>query len=83
MQESIEAETRQALDNLEAVLETVGASADEIVRRQIFLADLVDYQAMNEVYSTYFEAPPPARSAVEADSLSGGARAEITATAQK
>lgn len=83
VQGGIQAETRQALDNLEAVLEAAGASVGDVVRMQVFLTDLEDYATMNEVYGTYFKAAPPSRAAVEADSLPAGARVEITATAQK
>jgi 2-iminobutanoate/2-iminopropanoate deaminase len=80
----IEAETRQVLDNLQAVLEAGGASMDDVVQAQVFLASLDDYAAMNEVYGTYFEdAAPPARAAVEAATLPAGARVEIMVTARK
>lgn len=79
----IEAETRQVLDNIDAVLEAAGASRDDIVRTQVFLADLGDYDAMNDVYSSYFEAAPPARAAVEAGGLPAGAQVEIMVTARR
>jgi len=79
----IKAETRQVLDNLAAVLQAGGASLDDVVQAQVFLADLDDYQAMNEVYGTYFETAPPARAAVEAARLPAGARVEIMVTARK
>lgn len=79
----IKAETRQALDNLTAVLQAGGASMDDVVQAQVFLADLDDYEAMNEVYSTYFETAPPARAAVEAARLPAGARVEMMMTARK
>lgn len=79
----IKAETQQALDNVEAVLQAAGASLKDVVQVQVFLTDLDEYEAMNEVYGTYFEEVPPARAATEADSLPAGARVEIMATAQK
>lgn len=79
----IKAETQQTLDNLEAVLHAAGASLNDVVQVQVFLKDLDDYDAMNEVYGTYFEEVPPARAATEADSLPAGARVEIMATAEK
>lgn len=79
----IEAETRQALQNLAAVLEAAGASLDDVVQTQVFLADLDDYAAMNEVYQTYFDEAPPARAAVQAADLPAGARVEIMATAHR
>lgn len=79
----IEPETRQALDNLRAVLRAADFSMNDIVRTQVFLADLDDYAAMNEVYGTYFEDAPPARAAVQAAGIPAGARVEIVVTARK
>lgn len=79
----IEAETRQALENLSAVLEAAGASLDDVVQTQVYLADVNDYSAMNEVYATYFDGAPPARAAVEAGDLPADARVEIMVTAHK
>lgn len=79
----IEAETRQALDNLRAVLQAADFSMEDIVRTQVFLADLDDYAAMNEVYGTYFDDAPPARAAVQAAGIPAGARVEIMVTARK
>lgn len=79
----IEAETRQALDNLRAVLQSADFSMHNVVRTQVFLADLDDYAAMNEVYGTYFEDAPPARAAVQAAGLPAGAQVEIVVTARK
>jgi 2-iminobutanoate/2-iminopropanoate deaminase len=58
---SIEAQTRQVLDNLQAVLEAAGMSLDDVVSTSVFLADLDQFGAMNEVYATYFTEAPPAR----------------------
>lgn len=77
------AETRQVLENLRAVLEAAGFSMEDVVQTQVFLADLDDYAAMNEVYGTYFNAAPPARAAVQAAGIPAGARVEITVTARK
>ncbi|NIP81782.1 MAG: RidA family protein, partial [Gemmatimonadetes bacterium] len=56
------AETRQALENLRSVLEAAGAGLDDVVKCTVFLADMGDYAAMNEVYAEVFGDPPPARS---------------------
>ncbi|HZD54268.1 MAG TPA: Rid family hydrolase [Woeseiaceae bacterium] len=72
----IRGETRQALDNVKATLEHVGSSMDRVVKCTVFLADMSEWQAMNEVYVTYFE-HMPARSAVGASGLALGARLEI------
>ena len=76
----VEAETRQVMANLIQVLEAAGFSIDDVVRAQVFLADLGDYAAMNAVYAEHFGAPPPARAAVQA-MLPKGARVEILMTA--
>lgn len=77
------AETRQAMDNLQAVLEEANASMSDVVQTKVFVSDLDDYGAMNEVYASYFEEAPPARAAVQADSLPAGAQVEIMVTAVK
>ncbi len=74
---SIEAQTRQVLQNLEAILQAAGASMDDVVRTTVFLADLAEFQAMNEVYGRYFKSPPPARATVQVSRLPKDARIEI------
>ncbi len=77
----VEAETRQALANLSAVLEAAGSSLGEVVKTTVFLADMGDFAVMNGVYAEAFSAPFPARAAVEAAALPKGARVEIEAVA--
>lgn len=72
----IEAETRQTMDNIKAVVEQFGASMDRIVKCTVFMADMAEWPAMNAVYATYFE-NPPARSALGASGLALDARVEI------
>jgi len=72
----IQDETRQTLDNIKAVLEQFGSSMDKVVKCTVFLADIGEWGAMNEVYRTYFK-NPPARSALGASGLALGARVEI------
>ncbi|MFQ5982806.1 MAG: RidA family protein [Woeseiaceae bacterium] len=72
----IAGETRQTLDNIKAVLEQVGSSMDMVVKCTVFLADIGEWGAMNEVYRTYFT-NPPARSALGASGLALDARVEI------
>lgn len=79
----IEAETRRAMDNLNAILEAAGFSMGDVVQAQVFLADLEEYGAMNEVYGSYFEAMPPGRAAVQVARLPLDARVEIMMTAVK
>jgi len=72
----IQGETRQTMDNISAVLEQFGSSMDKVVKCTVFLADMAEWGAMNEVYKTYFT-NPPARSALGASGLALGARVEI------
>ncbi|MGI9236295.1 MAG: RidA family protein [Woeseiaceae bacterium] len=72
----IEGETRQTMDNIAAVLDEFGSSLDKVVKCTVFLADISDWSAANEVYVTYF-ANPPARSALGASGLALGAKVEI------
>jgi len=72
----IEAETRQTLENIKATLEVAGSSMDQMVRCTVFMADMTEWGAMNEVYRSYFKTPP-ARSAFGADGLALNARVEI------
>jgi 2-iminobutanoate/2-iminopropanoate deaminase len=77
----IEAETRQALTNLTAVLAAGGSDASLAVKTTVFLADLDDYPKMNSVYAEFFPQAPPARSAVGVARLPKGAAVEIEAIA--
>ena len=74
--EGIQAQTRQTMDNIQATLERLGASMSDVVKCTVFLADMTEWGAMNEVYRTYFE-NPPARSALGANGLALGALVEI------
>jgi reactive intermediate/imine deaminase len=71
------AEVRQTLDNIKQVVEHAGSSMDRVFKCTVFLADMADFAAMNEVYSTYFPKDPPARSTVAVKGLAFGARTEI------
>lgn len=77
----IQAQTRQALKNLKAVLEAAGSSLEQVVKTTVFLQDIHDFQAMNEVYAEFFKTDPPARSAVEVAALPLGGMVEIEAVA--
>ncbi len=79
----IQAETKQVLENLKAVLEAGGTGLEGVVKTTVFLADLSEFAPMNEVYSAYFSQDPPARSTVQAAALPRGARVEIEAIAEK
>lgn len=73
----IAAQTRQALENIKAVLAAAGSSLARVVKCTVFLTDIRDYAAMNEVYATFFPKDPPARSTVAGSGLALGARIEI------
>lgn len=77
----IQAETRQVCENLKAVLEAAGSSLAKVVKVTIYMADLGELMAMNEVFSTYFPTEPPARTTFQAAGLVAGARVEIEAVA--
>jgi 2-iminobutanoate/2-iminopropanoate deaminase len=72
----IRGETRQTMENIKQTLETFGSSLDKVVKCTVFLADMAEWGAMNEVYRTYFN-DPPARSALGASGLALDARVEI------
>ena len=74
-------QTGQALSNLAAILEAAGSSMDKLVKTSVFLLDLADFQAMNEVYATRVGSQPPARSTFQVAGLPSGARVEIEAVA--
>jgi len=78
----IEAETRQTLDNIRAIVEKAGSSMDRVVKCMVMLADMQDWPKVNEIYATYFPGPKPARSAFGATALALGARVEIECTAR-
>lgn len=74
--------TRQSLTNMKAILEEAGTSMANVVKTIVFLADMNDFAAMNEVYAEFFAAPFPARSAVAVKTLPKGALVEIECIAQ-
>ncbi|WP_027460550.1 RidA family protein [Deinococcus murrayi] len=79
----IEAQTRQVLDNLVAVLEAAGTDLSRVVKTTVFLADMNEFAAMNAVYAEYFQAPYPARSTVQVARLPRDVRVEIEALAER
>jgi len=81
IQGDIQAQTRQVLTNLKAVLEAAGVSLSNVVKTTVFLQDMGDFGAMNEVYAEFFVQEPPARSAVQAAALPLGVDVEIEAIA--
>jgi reactive intermediate/imine deaminase len=73
----VAAEARQTMENIRTVLEHAGSALDRVVKCTVFLADIEDYQAVNDVYRGFFPGTPPARSAVAGSGLALGARVEI------
>jgi 2-iminobutanoate/2-iminopropanoate deaminase len=74
-------QARQALKNIQAVLESVGGSMDNVVKVTVFVVDMAEFGAVNEVYAGFFSAPFPARACVEVAALPKGGRVEIEAIA--
>jgi 2-iminobutanoate/2-iminopropanoate deaminase len=81
--EGVQEQARQALSNVRAILEEAGASLDHVVKTTVFLKDMNDFAAVNEVYSSFFTEPYPARSAVEVARLPKDGLVEIEAVARK
>ncbi|MBU5670133.1 RidA family protein [Peptoniphilus sp. MSJ-1] len=81
--DDIKEATKRSLDNLKAVLEEAGSGLDKVVKVNIFLADINNFAAVNEVYGTYFDTHKPARSCVEVANLPMGGLLEIEAIAVK
>ena len=77
----IEAQTEQVFRNLATVLEAAGSSVDNIVKATVFLADMNDYNTMNELYKKHFKGDPPARTTVQVARLPRDAKIEIEAVA--
>jgi len=78
---SKEGQTRQVLTNLKAILEKAGASLNDVVKTTVYLKDLNDFQAMNNVYGEFFAEEPAARSAIEAARLPKDVKVVIDAIA--
>jgi 2-iminobutanoate/2-iminopropanoate deaminase len=74
-------QTEQVFRNLAAILEQAGSALDRLVKTTVFLTDLGDFQAMNEVYAQHAGETPPARATVEVSALPSGAKVEIEAVA--
>lgn len=77
----VEAETRQALLNISNILESGGSSLERVLKTTVFMKDLGEFPAMNEVYGGFFPQDPPARSTIQVAGLPKGAAVEIEAIA--
>ena len=81
VQGDIQAQTRQVLENLRAIIEAAGLSMAQVVRTTIFITDMADFPAINQIYQQAFSEPFPARSTVQVSRLPAGAAVEIDAIA--
>jgi 2-iminobutanoate/2-iminopropanoate deaminase len=79
--EPVGEQTRQCLRNVAAILESEGLSLEHVLKTTVFLDDIDDFDAFNEAYSEFFDAEPPARSAIGAGAVPKGAAVEIEAVA--
>jgi 2-iminobutanoate/2-iminopropanoate deaminase len=81
--DDVSAQAHQVMSNIGAILGDLGLSYDDIVKTSIFLADISDFSAVNEVYASYFEGDYPARTTVQAGALPGGFLVEIEVVAAR
>ena len=79
----VRSEVKRTFENLRAILEAAGSSLDHVVKCNVFLRDINDFAAMNEVYQAQFTAPFPARTTIQAGALPGGIAVEIECIAKK
>jgi len=81
--EDVTTQTRQSLENVQAILEEEGLTMEDVLKATVFLADIDDFEEMNAAYEEYFVDNPPARSAVQAGALPKGADVEIEVIASQ
>lgn len=79
----VRSETKRTFENIRAVLEAAGSSLDDVMKCNVYLRDINDFTAMNEVYQTFFSAPFPARTTIQAGALPGGIAVEIECIAKR
>lgn len=79
----VEQQTKQVIENIEAVLKEAGLTLQNVIKSTIFLTNMNDFQAVNEVYSRYFVEQPPARSTIAVSALPKGVNVEIEVIAQR
>ena len=75
--DDVQAQTRQVLFNIKAILEAAGCSLDRVLKATVFITNMDDFDKINEVYAGFFSDTPPARSCVEVSGLAKGAKVEI------
>ena len=83
VQENISLETEKVMHNIDAILHAAGMTYDDVVKTSIFLTDMNNFSAVNQVYSTYFHKDPPARETVQVSKLPRNANVEISVIAAK
>ena len=81
MPESVEAQAKQVLTNIQSILAEAGLTMANVVKTTVFLSDLGDFAAVNEVYASFFAEPYPARSCVQVAAIPKGAKVEIETVA--
>ena len=79
----IATQTKRTLDNIKGILEAAGSSMDKVIRCNVYLKDIEDFAAMNEVYAKAFTTPYPARTTIQAGALPGGIAIEIECVARR
>jgi len=79
----VRSETKRTFENLRAILQAAGSSLDDVMKCNVYLRDINDFAAMNEVYETVFAEPFPARTTIQAGALPGGIAVEIECIAKK
>ena len=79
----VRSETKRTFENIRAVLDAAGSSLDDVMKCNVYLRDIKDFAAMNEVYQTFFSPPFPARTTIQAGALPGGIAVEIECIAKR
>jgi 2-iminobutanoate/2-iminopropanoate deaminase len=79
--DNIEDQTKQAMENIAAILDQAGSGLDRILRTSVYLRDMNNFSGMNDIYGSYFDADPPARITLEASNLPLGGKVMISAVA--
>jgi 2-iminobutanoate/2-iminopropanoate deaminase len=79
----VRAETKRVFENIKSILQAAGTSMEKVVKVNVYLRDINDFSAMNEVYATYFTAPYPARTTIQAGALPRGFAVEIECVAKQ
>jgi 2-iminobutanoate/2-iminopropanoate deaminase len=79
----VRSETKRTFENVRAILQAAGSSLEHVVKCNVYLRDINDFAAMNEVYASFFSAPFPARTTIQAGALPGGIAVEIECIAKQ